>query len=90
MIDLFLSSPYISVVALSFFVDRTLSSTIFFLVLSILVVVSGLYLDFRHFAHASKDGMLDGILYIMHVVLSILGILLLFVFQYTRKLDSSK
>ena len=79
--DLLLATPFLSVIIASYFVRRTLPATIFLLVLSAAVVASGVHLDLRHFAHLNKDSMFDGVDYIGHTLASLVGAILLVVFQ---------
>ncbi len=79
--DLLLILPFLAVALAACFTHRTPFAAVFFLVLTAAVVGSGAYLDYDHFAHLNKDSAFDGVSYIGHTCASIIGALLLLVFQ---------
>ena len=61
------------------------SSGISVLVLAVLVAGGGLNLDYHHFAHLNKESAIDGVSYIGHTLLSILGSGFTFIFFYEKR-----
>jgi hypothetical protein len=87
--DLLLILPFVVVAAAARIVARTSFTAVSLLVITAAVVVSGAYLDYDHFAHLNKDSAFDGISYIGHTFASIIGAVLLLVFQ-PQRLDDER
>ena len=80
-LSLMLLLPYLSIALASCFVVSKWYTAIFLIAMTGGVVASGAYLDYCHFARASKDGVFDGVYYLAHGCASLLGALALVALQ---------
>ena len=85
--DLLLVVPFLGLGLAACFVARNSFNAIFFLALAAAVIGWGLFIDYDHFSHLSKESMFDGVYYLSHIFVSLVGAVLWLVFQPRKSND---
>jgi hypothetical protein len=79
--DALLAAPYLLPAFAVFVVRRVPFPTVLLLILTVLVVSTGVFLDYNHFAHLNKESVFDGVYYLGHIAISMAGTVFLLIFN---------